>query len=107
MEQISIPFGVDARVEVVLRPGRYLYSGFHRGCIEIVQAVGPPVWPGLYEALHHLKVPIPVPGIDVRGIFPPTKPFRESLQRRDPCPEFVDIAAEVVAYALAQAEVVA
>lgn len=95
LEQLPIPFGVDTRMEVVHRPGWNLYPRLDRGCIEIEQAVGPTVRPGLHQGSNHLKIPVPALGVQLHGFFTQTKPLREPLQCRDPRPELVYIATEV------------
>jgi hypothetical protein len=56
-------------MEVVHRPGRNLNPRLDRGCIEIEQAIRPTVRPRLHQGSNHLKIHIPVLGLQLRGFF--------------------------------------
>ena len=56
-------------MKVVHRPGRNLYPRLDRGRVEIEQAVGPTVRPGLHQGSNHLKIYIPALGVQFRSFF--------------------------------------
>jgi hypothetical protein len=82
-------------MEVVNRLGWNLYTRLNRSCIEIEQTVRPTGRPRLHQQSNHLKIHVPVPCVHLRSFLAQARLLRESLHRRNPRPELVDITTEV------------